>query len=120
MKLIIYMPALNEQEGIARVIKDLPKEISGVDEIKILVVDDGSTDDTAKIAKSTGADVVSHDVNKGVGSAFQSALLYTLENKGDILVSIDADRQFNSDQIPEIIKPILEGSADMVTGNRFE
>ena len=113
------MPALNEQEGIARVIKDLPKEISGVDEIKILVVDDGSTDDTAKIAKSTGADVVSHDVNKGVGSAFQSALLYTLENKGDILVSIDADRQFNSDQIPQIIKPILEGSADMVTGNRF-
>lgn len=119
MKLVIYMPALNEQDGIARVIKDLPKEISGIDEIKVLIVDDGSTDDTAKIAKENGANVVSHDVNKGVGSAFQSALLYTLENKGDILVSIDADRQFNSDQIPEIIKPILEGSADMVTGNRF-
>ncbi|MBP6976085.1 glycosyltransferase family 2 protein [Candidatus Dojkabacteria bacterium] len=119
MKLIIYMPALNEQEGIARVIKDLPKEISGVDEIKILVVDDGSTDSTAKIAKENGADVVSHDVNKGVGSAFQSALLYTLENKGDILVSIDADRQFNSNQIPDIIQPILKNKADMVTGNRF-
>lgn len=113
------MPALNEQEGIARVIKDLPKEISGVDEIKILVVDDGSTDSTAKIAKENGADVVSHDVNKGVGSAFQSALLYTLENKGDILVSIDADRQFNSNQIPDIIQPILKNKADMVTGNRF-
>ena len=113
------MPALNEQDGIARVIKDLPKEIPGIDEIRVLVVDDGSTDNTAKIAKESGADVVSHGINKGVGSAFQSALLYTLENKGDILVSIDADRQFNSRQIPEIIQPILKNKADMVTGNRF-
>ncbi len=113
------MPALNEQDGIARVIKDLPKEISGIDEIKVLVVDDGSTDNTAKIAKENDADVISHGINKGVGSAFQSALLYTLENKGDILVSIDADRQFNSEQISEIIQPILKNKADMVTGNRF-
>jgi glycosyltransferase involved in cell wall biosynthesis len=119
MKLIIYMPALNEEDGIAEVINELPKRIEGIDEIKVLVVDDGSTDDTAKIAKSNGADVVSHGVNRGVGSAFQSALQYSLENKGDILVSIDADRQFNSKQIPHIIKPILGHKADMVTGNRF-
>ncbi len=120
MKLAIYMPALNEEEGISDVIKSLPKEIEGIDEIRVLVVDDGSTDDTAKKAKDSGADVVSHNVNKGVGSAFQSAVQYALENDTDILVSIDADRQFNSEQIPEIIKPILKDKADMVTGNRFE
>lgn len=119
MKLVIYMPALNEQEGIADVIKELPKKIESIDEIKILVVDDGSTDDTAKIAKDSGADVVSHGVNRGVGSAFQSALQYSLENKADILVSIDADRQFSSKQISDIIQPILKNNADMVTGNRF-
>jgi len=120
MKLIIYMPALNEQEGISEVIKSLPKKIDGIDEVKILVVDDGSTDSTAKIAKESGADVVTHTVNKGVGRAFQSAVQYALENGVDILVSIDADRQFNSDQIPHIIQPILNKEADMVTGNRFE
>ncbi|MBP6976601.1 glycosyltransferase family 2 protein [Candidatus Dojkabacteria bacterium] len=119
MKLVIYMPALNEQDGITDVIKELPQKIGGIDEIKILVVDDGSTDDTAKIAKDSGADVVSHGVNRGVGSAFQSALQYSLESKADILVSIDADRQFNSKQISDIIQPILENKADMVTGNRF-
>lgn len=120
MKLIIYMPALNEQDGISEVIKSLPKVIEGIDEIKVLVVDDGSTDSTGKIAKESGADVVTHAVNKGVGRAFQSAVQYALESGGDILVSIDADRQFNSNQIPEIIKPILENKADMVIGNRFE
>jgi glycosyltransferase involved in cell wall biosynthesis len=120
MKLVIYMPALNEEEGISEVIKSLPKEIEGIEEVKVLVVDDGSTDDTAKIAKESGADVVSHGSNKGVGSAFQSAVQYALENGVDILVSIDADRQFNSDQIPHIIQPILNKEADMVTGNRFE
>ncbi len=119
MKLIIYMPALNEEEGIGDVIKDLPKSINGIDNINILVVDDGSTDNTAKIAKESGADVVSHNINKGVGKAFQSAVNYALDNKIDILVSIDADRQFNSKQIPEIIQPILKDNADMVTGNRF-
>ena len=119
MKLAIYMPALNEEEGIGEVIKSLPKKIEGIEEIKVLVVDDGSKDDTAKIAKESGADVVSHNVNKGVGSAFQSAVTYALEKEIDILVSIDADRQFNSEQIPHIIKPILKNEADMVTGNRF-
>ena len=114
------MPALNEEEGISEVIKSLPKEIEGIEEVRVLVVDDGSTDDTAKIAKESGADVVSHGSNKGVGSAFQSAVQYALENGVDILVSIDADRQFNSDQIPHIIQPILNKEADMVTGNRFE
>jgi len=119
MKLLIYMPALNEEEGLGGVIKDMPKHIDGIDEISILVVDDGSTDNTVKIAKENGADVVSHGSNKGVGSAFQSAVEYSLDNRVDILVSIDADRQFNSKQIPEIVQPILNDKADMVTGDRF-
>ena len=119
MKLLIYMPALNEEKGLGGVIKDLPKKIEGVDEIKTLVVDDGSTDRTVEIAKENGADVISHGTNKGVGSAFHSAVEYALDNKVDILVSIDADRQFNSKQIPEIIQPIKKNEADMVTGDRF-
>jgi glycosyltransferase involved in cell wall biosynthesis len=120
MKLTIYIPALNEEEGIGDVIEHLPKHIEGIDEIDILVVDDGSTDNTAKIAKEHGASVVSHGINRGVGRAFQSAIQYALEQNVDILVSIDADRQFNSNQIPEMIKPLLKDNADMVTGNRFE
>jgi len=120
MKLIIYMPALNEEEGIASVIDNLPRKIEGIDDIKVLVVDDGSTDNTAKIAREHGADVVSHNVNSGVGKAFQTAVEYALDNNVDILVSIDADGQFNNKQIADIIQPILKGKADMVTGNRFE
>ena len=119
MKLLIYMPALNEEGGLGGVIKDMPKHIDGIDEISILVVDDGSTDNTVKVAKENGADVVSHGSNKGVGSAFQSAVQYALDNRVDVLVSIDADRQFNSKQIPEIVQPILNDEADMVTGDRF-
>lgn len=75
------MPALNEEGGLGGVIKDMPKHIDGIDEISILVVDDGSTDNTVKVAKENGADVVSHGSNKGVGSAFQSAVGYALDNR---------------------------------------
>jgi glycosyltransferase involved in cell wall biosynthesis len=119
MKVLIYMPALNEADSIVDVLKSLPKELSGVDEISYLVVDDASTDLTAELAKENGAVVISHKVRKRVGGAFQTALKYTLDNGFDILVSTDADRQFNLEQIPDLINPILQGTADMVTGNRF-
>lgn len=119
MKLIIYMPALNEAESIATVIAGLPRLLVGVDEIQYLVVDDGSEDETAALARNAGAFVISHGRNLGVGVAFQTAVQFALENNADVLVGIDADGQFDSSQILSIIQPIVANKADMVMGNRF-
>jgi len=120
LNLTIYIPALNEEETISKVISSIPKTIDKVDSIKILVVDDGSTDDTAKISKELGATVVSHANNKGVGKAFQTAVHYSINHNIDIMVSIDADGQFDTEEILALIKPILNKSADFVTGTRFD
>jgi len=119
MKLIIYIPAFNEEESIQKVIANLPKKIEGIDSIHTLVIDDGSIDKTSAIAIASGAQVVKHYQNRGVGAAFHSALLFSLENDADILVSIDADGQFDPSEIPTLIQPIASGAADMVIGNRF-
>jgi glycosyltransferase involved in cell wall biosynthesis len=113
------MPAFNEEKDIDHVIAALPKTVDGIDCIEHLVIDDGSSDRTAKLALAAGAQVVLHRRNRGVGAAFQSALQFALENKADILVGIDADRQFNPAEIPAILEPILAKRADMVIGNRF-
>jgi glycosyltransferase involved in cell wall biosynthesis len=118
-KLIIYMPALNEAKNIQQVIASLPKHLEGVNEIKILVIDDGSTDQTAEQAREMDAHVISHHKNLGLGKAFQSAVNYALENGASILVSIDADGQFNPENIVDLIAPIQKQKAQMVTGNRF-
>lgn len=119
MKLLIYMPALNEDSNIQKVISNLPKEIVGIDSIDYLVVDDGSMDHTAEFAVNSGAIVVSHGINRGVGRAFQSAVQFALELDADILVSIDADDQFDPAEIPSLILPILAKEVDMVIGTRF-
>ena len=113
------MPALNEENDIQRVIADLPHSLEGIEVIKILVVDDGSVDKTAELAYASGAQVISHGKNRGVGAAFHSAVQFSLENEADILVGIDADGQFDPNEIPLLINPILENKADMVIGNRF-
>jgi glycosyltransferase involved in cell wall biosynthesis len=119
MKLLVYMPVYNEQDNIKDAIDAIPREYKGIDSMEILVVDDGSTDNSAKLAKEAGATVISHGSNKKLGVAFRTALQYAKENRYDILVSIDADRQFNANQIRDMIEPILDDRADMVTGNRF-
>ena len=119
MKLIIYLPALNEEKHIRSVLGNLPKTLEKVSSVEFLVVNDGSTDKTEAIATEAGAHVISHNQNLGVGSAFHSAVQYALENFADILVSIDADGQFDPQEIPALIAPILENQADMVIGNRF-
>lgn len=118
-KLIIYMPALNEEKTILKVINSIPKTIDGFNIIEILVINDGSTDQTVSEAKKGGATVLSHNKNKGVGDAFQTAINYALQTKADILVSIDADGQFEVNQIPEMLFPILNNQADFCIGIRF-
>lgn len=120
MKLGVIIPALNEEEKIAVTINKIPLEIQGVSDVEILVIDDGSTDQTAENAKDAGAEVISHSTNKGVGVAFQTGLNWALEKKKDILVNIDADGQFNPDDIPSLIKPILDNKSDVVVADRFK
>jgi glycosyltransferase involved in cell wall biosynthesis len=119
MKLAIQIPALNEEKTIGTVIKSIPKHIEGISKITVIVINDGSTDDTERIAKECGAIVVRHSKNKGVGKSFQDGLEKAIELKSDILVNIDADGQFDTKEIPKLIKPILKGEADLVSGSRF-
>jgi len=119
MKLCILIPALNEEKTISNVIKSIPKRFEGMDEIEILVVDDGSVDKTVELAKECGAIVKSHQETRGVGSAFSTGLVAALELGSDVLVNIDADGQFSPGDIPLLISPILAGDADFVSGDRF-
>lgn len=119
-RLLIYMPALNEAETIREVIQGIPTSYSGISEVSTLVINDGSTDETIAESKKANAQVVTHNYNKGVGAAFHSAVQYALEHKFDILVSMDADGQFDSSQIEDLIHPILEKKADFCLGVRFE
>ena len=119
MKLIILIPALNEAASIAQVICTMPESISGVDQIQVLVVDDGSSDNTALLAREAGAIGVSHPYNQGVGKAFNTGLAKALEMGADIMVNIDADGQFSPTDIPLLIAPIVEGKEEFVSGDRF-
>lgn len=120
MKLIIFIPAYNEEEKIGEVVKKIPRKYQGIDQVEVLVVDDGSKDGTVKKAKEAGAVVISHYQNRGVGAAFQTGLNWAMKNKADILVNIDADGQFDSKDIEKLVKPIINNEADMVASNRFE
>ncbi len=119
MKLIILIPAYSEAESIAQVIATMPAKLEAINSIQIVVVDDGSKDRTAEMAEQAGANVVSHNYNRGVGAAFKTGLEKALELGADLMVNIDADGQFSPDDIPLMIKPILDGKADFVSGDRF-
>ncbi|WP_417238900.1 glycosyltransferase family 2 protein [Bizionia sp.] len=118
-KLLIYMPALNEAETIFSVLESIPNTLEGFNAIEKLVVNDGSKDKTVEEAQKAGATVISHPFNKGVGSAFQTAINYALKTNADILVSIDADGQFDVNEIERLVSPILNNKADFTLGNRF-
>ena len=117
-RLLIYLPALNEAERIAGVIQSIKQQDLplGAD---ILVVNDGSTDNTKALALEAGAQVVSHPTNRGVGSAFQSAQEYALEHNYDYLVSMDADGQFDPIEIPMLLAPLMENGHILTLGTRF-
>lgn len=120
MKLIVNIPAYNEEEKIAETIKKIPRNFEKIDEVLIQVVDDGSEDKTVERAQEAGADlIVSYRPNRRLAYSFKKAIENSLENGADIMVNIDADGQFDPNEIPKLLSPILKGKADMVIGNRF-
>ncbi len=120
MKLLVNIPAYNEAEVIGKTIREIPREIKGISAIAVQVIDDGSTDQTKIAAKKAGADLIySHKINRGLGVAFKSAVIQALEKNFDIMVNIDADGQFNPQDIPKLVQPILNQKADIVIGSRF-
>jgi glycosyltransferase involved in cell wall biosynthesis len=119
MKLIIQIPCLNEEQTLPRTLADLPLHIDGIDDIELLVIDDGSTDDTVRVAREHGVHhVVSHNRNKGLAAAFQTGLNAALQLDADIIVNTDADNQYPGRFIPDLVAPIVAREADMVIGNR--
>ena len=119
MRLLVYLPALNESETIGAVLDAIPMTIPGVSEIVKMVVDDGSTDQTAAIARQHGAAVISHGRNLGTGRAFVSGVQAALGVRADIVVGMDADGQFRPEDIAKLVAPILAGQADVVLCTRF-
>ena len=119
MKLVIIIPALNEDSVIRNVLETLPKKISGVGRITSIVIDDGSTDKTSEIASKYADKTVRHLVNLGVGAATVTGLEAAKKLQADIAITIDADGQHDPADIKKVIKPILEGKADVVIGTRM-
>ena len=120
MKLVILIPAYNEEENIQKVILSIPRKINGIDEIQVMVIDDGSTDNTVELALNAGAEkVISHNTNEGVGSAFMTGIRNAISMNAGIVVTLDADSQFDPNQIPKLVLPILNDQLDVVIGSRF-
>lgn len=119
MKLIIQIPCLNEREHLGETFADLPRRIPGVDEIEVLVVDDGSTDGTSEYAAELGVHhVVRFPVNRGLSAAFTAGMDASLRLGADLIVNTDADHQYAGDDIARLLEPILSGEADVVVGDR--
>lgn len=119
MKLIIQIPCYNEAETLKIALDALPKTIGGVDQIEYLIINDGSTDKTVRVAKEWGINyVVNFKCNKGLAKGFMAGIDACLRNGADIIVNTDADNQYCADDIKKIIKPVLEGKADIVIGER--
>ncbi|HNT30617.1 MAG TPA: glycosyltransferase family 2 protein [bacterium] len=119
MKLVVMIPAYDEQENIAEVIKSIPRTYKGIDQVEILVIDDGSDDETSQRAEAAGADaVIRHKMNLGLAYAFATGLRKALEMGADIIVNTDADNQYDQNEIQGLIDPILQGEADIVNTDR--
>ena len=119
MKLIVQIPCFNEEATLPQTLADIPRQIEGVDEVEILIVDDGSTDRTVPLALQLGVDhIVRHTNNKGLARAFRSGIEACLTLGADIIVNTDGDNQYAGKDIPKLIRPILESSADIVIGDR--
>ena len=119
MKLIIQVPCYNEAQTLEIALNHLPKHIDGIDEIEYLIINDGSRDDTVKVAKNWGVNyVVNFRMNRGLAKGFMAGLDACLRNGADIIVNTDADDQYCGDDIEKLVRPILEEKADIVIGER--
>ena len=119
IKVIIQIPCFNEANTLPFVLGDLPKSIDGVDCIEVLVIDDGSGDGTAEIARSLGVQhVISHRVNRGLAAAFATGMTESLRLGATVIVNTDGDHQYPGRFISDLVQPILDGRADFVVGNR--
>ncbi|HEX7368298.1 MAG TPA: glycosyltransferase family 2 protein [Candidatus Saccharimonadales bacterium] len=119
MRLLVVSICKNEAATIAELIQRIPKKYAGVSNIEICIVDDGSTDDTAALARKAGATVYSDGANKGLAYRFREVLTIALDKGTDVLVNIDGDLQFMPEDISKIVTPVLEGDADFVAADRF-
>ncbi|MBI3767382.1 MAG: glycosyltransferase family 2 protein [Deltaproteobacteria bacterium] len=119
MKLVIQIPCLDEEETLAETVAALPRTLPGVDEITLLVIDDGSTDRTAEVAERAGvSEIVRFPNHQGLARAFAAGLERALQLGADVIVNTDADNQYSAADIPALIAPILRGEADIVIGDR--
>ncbi|MCR2813592.1 MULTISPECIES: glycosyltransferase family 2 protein [Microbacterium] len=119
MRLFIQIPCLNEENTLPSVLAGIPREIDGVDEIHVLVVDDGSSDATVKVAREHGVKhFVVHTRNMGLARSFRDGVDYALKHGADVVVNTDGDNQYPQDRIGDLVQPILRGEADIVIGDR--
>lgn len=119
MKLFIQVPCLNEEETLPLVLESIPTKIDGIDEIHVLIINDGSTDRTVEVAKSYGVEhFVHHTRNMGLARSFRDGVEYALAHGADIVVNTDGDNQYPQERIGDLVQPILEGRADIVIGDR--
>ncbi|MGB7341139.1 MAG: glycosyltransferase family 2 protein [Phototrophicaceae bacterium] len=119
MKLIIQIPCYNEAETLPETLAELPTHIEGIDTIEVLIINDGSTDETSTVATNNNVNhIIEHKQNLGLATAFQTGLTACLERGADIIVNTDADNQYPGRYIGDLVTPILNGNADIVIGDR--
>jgi glycosyltransferase involved in cell wall biosynthesis len=119
LKLIIQIPCLNEAETLPTTLADLPREVPGFDTVEWLIIDDGSTDETAEVARQCGVDhIVRFHANKGLAVAFQAGMDASLKLGADVIVNTDADNQYRGEDVLRLVEPIVARQADMVVGDR--
>lgn len=119
MKVFIQVPCLNEETTLPLVFEKMPKKMPGVDTIEWLIIDDGSTDKTVEVAKKLGVKhIVTHRRNMGLARSFRDGVDYALKHGADIVVNTDGDNQYPQDRIKDLVKPVVDGKADIVIGDR--
>ncbi len=119
MKLIVQIPCFNEEHTLPQTVADIPRQIPGLDAVELLIIDDGSTDRTVEVARQLGVDhIVRHKANRGLARTFRTGMDACLRLGADIIVNTDGDNQYCGQDIPALVRPIVEGRADLVLGDR--